>query len=110
MTWDEIDMYGLSYCGLGYERMYDMDLFILYKLLKAEMDREAHTYDTDMLKLSWQTAFLMNATGNYKRDVKPENLYVPYEERQKLQLDEESKQSSIQAKRDELLKTFNIKE
>lgn len=103
-------MYGLSYCGLDYDYMYDLDLFVLYKLLKAEMDREVHEYDLGMLKLSWQTALLMNATGNYKREVKPESLYTSFEDRQKEQLEEENKQTSIQTKRDELLKTFNIKE
>ena len=103
-------MYGLSYAQLGFERMYEMDLFILYKIIKAERDKEVHVYDMDMQKLSWQTACLMNATGNYKRSVKPENLYTTLEDRMIEQLSEEAKQKNIQDKRDEILKTFNIKE
>lgn len=103
-------MYGLSYAKLDYDYMYELDLSILYLIVMAEMDKEVHQYDIEMMKLSWQTAFLMNATGNYKRAIKPENLYVTLAERNQIQVTEEDKQADIKAKREELLKTFNIKE
>ena len=102
-------MYGLSYCKLDVDYMYDLDLLVLSKLIKAEMDKEVHQYDLEMRRIAWQTAYLMNSTGNYKRPVKPDKLYTPMEERNQIQLDEITKQENIQAKREELLKTFDIK-
>lgn len=107
MTWAEIYMYGLSYCRLELDFLLEIDINILSVMLRAEMDKEVHKYDLEMRKLAWQTAYLMNATGNFKTPVKPEKLYVSI-----LELDKKKKpdkQSDIQTKRDELLKIFNIK-
>jgi hypothetical protein len=36
--------------------------------------------DFQMQKTAWQTAILMNSSGNYKKKIKPEDLYKsPYE-------------------------------
>lgn len=100
-------MYGLAYCKLDYYYMMDMDLVILGRLLHAEIEKEAHQYDLEMQKISWQTACLMNATGNFKTPVKPEKLYVPLDKQKKK--DKPERIEDIQAKREELLKTFGIK-
>ncbi|MCW6094546.1 hypothetical protein LAV60_15350 [Clostridium sporogenes] len=100
-------MYGLAYCKLDYYYMMDMDLVILGRLLRSEIDKEVHQYDLEMQKISWQTACLMNATGNYKTPVKPEKLYIPLDKQKKKNKPE--KMEDVQAKREELLKTFGIK-
>lgn len=104
-------MYGLAYCKLDYEYMYELDINILSKLLKAEIDKELHDYDVSMRKLAWQTSYLMNATGNYKNPVKPEKLYTSiFDKTKKAENKKPLPNSDIQKKRDELLKTFGIKE
>lgn len=97
-------MYGLAYCKLDFDYMYDMDLDILSIMLKAEVDKEAHIYDLDMMKTAWQTAYLMNSTGNYKRPVKPEKLY----ESNIGKKEQVKPKDDLQAKRADLLKTFGL--
>lgn len=48
-------------------------------MVLAHMRVEEESFDKDMLLLSWQTALLMNSTGNYKKKIKPDDLYVPLE-------------------------------
>lgn len=96
-------MYGLAYCKLDYEIMMDMDLTVLGIIFKAEMDRQLYDYDLEMQKLAWQTAYLMNASGNYKSAVKPEKLY-------KSIIKKSSNETiNVEAKKEELLKAFSIK-
>lgn len=97
-------MYGLAYCKLDYEYMMDLDIDILAILLKAEIDKELHEYDLEMQRTAWQTSYLMNSTGNYKTPVKPDKLYVSIREQNKKTVMTEN----VEAKREELLKTFGI--
>lgn len=99
-------MYGLAYCKLDYDYMMELDLLILSRLLKAEIDREFHQYDLEMRKTAWQTAYLMNATGNFKTPVKPDKLYTSIEDQKKK--DKPARTEDVQAKKEELLKTFGI--
>lgn len=46
-------------------------------MILAHKEAEEEMFDKEMIKLSWQTALLMNSTGNYKKKIKPEDLYVP---------------------------------
>lgn len=101
-------MYGLAYCRLDYDYMMEVDLDTLSRLLKAEIDRELHQYDIDMKKLAWQTAYLMNATGNYKKPVKPEKLYQSILEQPKDTEEKEEKKKSIEAEREYLKKAFGL--
>lgn len=104
-------MYGLAFCRLDVDYMYELDLNILSMLLKAEIDKEVHEYDLEMRRLAWQTALLMNATGNFKTPVKPEKLYVSIIEQEKKQQKKKPEPTEdIQAKKEELLKTFGIKQ
>ncbi|GAB6153738.1 hypothetical protein JCM17380_24880 [Desulfosporosinus burensis] len=99
-------MYGLAYCKLDYEYMLDLDLDILSVMIKAEIDKETHLYDLEMMKTAWQTAYIMNSTGNYKRPVKPEKLYdTMYAQKKK-----PVKHDDVRAKRDDLLRTFGLKD
>lgn len=94
-------MYGLSYCRLDLDYLLETDLYIIDMLIKAEIDRELRRFDTDMCVKAWQTANLMNATGNYKKAVKPADLYES-------QFKPEAKPVDVQKQKEELLKSFNI--
>lgn len=48
-------------------------------MVLAHIRVEEESFDKDMMLLSWQTALLMNSTGNYKKKIKPDDLYVPLE-------------------------------
>jgi hypothetical protein len=87
--------------------MLNMDLYVLSVLIKAEIDRETHETDLHMQKLAWQTAMLMNATGNYKNQIKPNKLYEPLSEVNKSEKKNKPLQDvDIHTKREELLNSF----
>jgi hypothetical protein len=98
-------MYGLAYCRLDFDYMMDIDLSVISRLIKAEIDKEAHERDIDMRMLSWQTAYLMNATGHFKHPIKPERLYKPVEsEKHSRKLNK----GSVDKEREKLKKRFNL--
>lgn len=102
-------MYGLSYCRLPYDTLMEMDLDTLGILFGAEIAKEERVMDNQMQMLAWQTAQLMNATGNYKSPVKPEKLYTsPFKD--KSVNNGKSSVTDIEKKREELKKTFGITE
>jgi hypothetical protein len=98
-------MYGLAYAKIPYDSLMEMDLTALVVVLKAEIDKEYKEFDTKMRQLSWQTALIMNASGNLKRPVKPDKLYNPKETDKKAK--KENKRN-IEMDRDELKKTFGL--
>lgn len=69
--------------GLKPSELYVLDLVILCDMILAYMRVEEEIFDKEMIQLSWQTAILMNSTGNYKKKIKPEDLYVPLDEQKK---------------------------
>lgn len=48
-------------------------------------------FDTKMQMVAWQTALLMNSTGNYKKKIKPVDLYTPLEEKKEQEQKHEEK-------------------
>lgn len=46
---------------------------MILSFIKAEEE----SFDLKMQMLSWQTALLMNSTGNFKKKIKPDDLYIP---------------------------------
>lgn len=46
---------------------------MILSFIKAEEEY----FDLKMQMLSWQTALLMNSTGNFKKKIKPDDLYRP---------------------------------
>jgi hypothetical protein len=64
-------------------------------------------YDIEMQRTSWFTALLMNASGNFKKRIKPEKLYEPLEKRKKKKKKNFQK-SYVENQRAELKKKFNI--
>ena len=53
---------------------------VLIDMLKAFSKKEEQEFDLKMQVVAWQTAMLMNSTGNYKKKIKPEDLYTPISE------------------------------
>lgn len=79
-------------------------------MVLAHTRAEEEAFDMQMIMLSWQTALLMNSTGNYKKKIKPEDLYIPLEkqrEQEKVRakgIDPEEKKKL----QDELMATFGL--
>lgn len=46
-------------------------------MVVAHMRKEKEIFDLNMEMLAWQTALLMNSTGNYKKKISPSDLYNP---------------------------------
>lgn len=66
--------------GLKPWEVCELDIWVIEDLLQAQQYKEDDDFDKQMIQLSWQTALLMNSTGNYKKKIKPEDLYTPLEE------------------------------
>ena len=85
-----------------------MDLVHLGEIILAYMQVEEEQIDIKMQMLAWQTALLMNSTGNYRKKVKPEDLYKSIAEIEK---EEKQKSMTVEDKKkleEELLTLFNI--
>ena len=54
-----------------------MDLEQLGEWIFAVARAEQEEVDNQMQMLAWQTALLMNSTGNFKKEIKPSDLYTP---------------------------------
>ena len=95
-------------CGFRPAEAYSMDLIQLGDIILAFMQVEEEKIDVEMQMLAWQTALLMNSTGNYKKKIKPEDLYKSIAEIEK---EEEQKEMTLEDKQklqEELLTLFNI--
>lgn len=55
--------------------LYELDLFILGEMIEAHAEVENEEFETKMQMIAWQTALLMNSSGNYKKKIKPQDLY-----------------------------------
>lgn len=76
-------------------------------MLEAEIRIEEEKLDFEMQVVAWQTALLMNSTGNYKKQIKPTDLYKSVgADRNKKVLSEEEIRLEKERKREELLKAF----
>ena len=86
---------------------YSVDLRIIGDIITAKLRYHEEQLDEQMSMLAWQTSYLMTATGNYKKGVKPKDLYVSIADRkaeaEKLLREPED----IEALRKELLNTFS---
>lgn len=68
---------------------------------------EEESFNIKMQMLAWQTSLLMNSTGNYKKKIKPTDLFSP-EERETVEenISEDDKKKLKRQKQEELLKAF----
>ena len=79
-------------------------------MVLAHTRAEEEAFDLQMVMLSWQTSLLLNGTGNFKKKIKPTDLYTP--------LEQQKEQEKIKAKgidpeekkklQDELMATFGL--
>jgi hypothetical protein len=79
----------------------------LVDMYEAHVDSVNEEFDTEMQRTSWFTSLLMNATGNFKKRIKPDKLYTPLE-KQKTKGNEQYHRDYVEQQRDELKKKFNI--
>lgn len=82
-----------------------MDLAVLGDWIKAHYRAEQEAFDEKMQMVAWQTALLMNSTGNFKKKIKPTDLYTPMAEIDRGQR-AEYKPEDKKALQDELLSAF----
>ena len=85
---------------------YSMDMRVLGDMIKAQIRVKEEQMDEYLSVIAWQTAYLMTATGNYKKGIKPKDLYVPMSER-RAEIEKKSEPVDIDALRKELLDTFS---
>lgn len=92
--------------GLKPWELYDLDLSILGEMILANMKVEEESFDTKMQMVAWQTALLMNSSGNFKKKIKPEDLYTPLAEAKKKEKQQEFNPEEKKRLQDELLSAF----
>lgn len=77
-------------------------------MILAQIKVEEENLDEQMQLMAWQTALLMNSTGNYKKKIKPKDLYTPMAEINEQEEKQNNLSGSDAKKRlqEELLSTF----
>lgn len=77
-------------------------------MLEAHVEEEKRQDDVLSQRLAWQTAHLMNASGNFKKRISATDLYKPLamQEEQKVSQPVVKKFESKEAKKDYLDKLF----
>lgn len=87
-----------------------MDLSVLVDMIVAHSKCEEEEFDVQMNMLAWQTALLMNSTGNFKKKIKPKDLYIPLAEQKEQEKhkkqNEEFNPEERQKLQEELLQSF----
>ena len=84
---------------------YKIDLKILGEIITAKIRYHEEQLDEQMCMLAWQTSLLMTATGNYKKAIKPTDLYTSIADREGAKNKEPKK--DIETLRKELIETFS---
>lgn len=90
------------------DELYKIELNCLGEMIISHTRKEEEDFDLKMQLLAWQTALLMNSTGNYKKKIKPTDLYSPDESTAKEQ-ENISGEDMLEIKKklqEELLSTF----
>lgn len=78
-------------------------------MILSNMRKEKEDFELNMEMLAWQTALLMNATGNFKRKIKPSDLYKSDYVDEANELEKANGEDSAEVKKklqEELLSTF----
>lgn len=75
-------------------------------MYEAHVDQHNELFDIEMQRTSWFTSLLMNASGNMKRQIKPDKLYVPID-KQKPKSAKEQK-AYVESQREQLKNKFNL--
>lgn len=90
--------------------LYELDLFCLDEMIASKIRKENEDFDINMQMLAWQTALLMNSTGNYKKRIKPSDLYSPSNDEEAEKQEKFSKEDIAEVKKklqEDLLSTFS---
>lgn len=74
---------------------------------EARIEANNEEFDTEMQRTSWFTSLLMNSSGNYKKQIKPEKLYTPLS-KQETEQNVVHKKEYVDNQRDELARKFNL--
>lgn len=59
---------------LGPSEFWSITDLELYEMVEAVLEEEKRQQEAEYWRTAWQTALLMNASGNYKRRITPERL------------------------------------
>lgn len=97
---------GYGYLKLSPDALWSLSSREFVDMYEAYITRENEEFDAEMQRTSWFTSLLMNATGNYKKEIKPDKLYKPME-KQKTQTKEYQK-DYVEKQREALMQKFNI--
>jgi hypothetical protein len=103
----QVKKIGYGALGLKPDVLWSLTYCELADMYEAHVDDSNDKFDTEMQRTSWFTSMLMNSTGNYKKQVKPEKLYVPLGNRASKKVEEVK--SYIDTQRELLKKKFKIK-
>ena len=88
--------------------LYDYDLVVLGDWLAILVEHDFIEHDNKMKIIAWQTAYLMNATGNFKKNLLPSDIYSSPLDVSEQPQDLDTEEAQIQRKQLEtdLLATF----
>lgn len=82
------------------DEFWSLTPFEIMDMIEAVVFEEQRQDDMLNQRVAWQTAHIMNSSGNYKKTIKPEDLYVPLDSRIKKEKPQEQK----------IIKRFDSKE
>ncbi|PFW43802.1 hypothetical protein [Priestia megaterium] len=75
MTWDNLKFYGYGLLSLSPKALFELTLVELFDMVKAYYKQRERVMDEKMMILAWQTSHIMNSSGNYKKAIKPSDIY-----------------------------------
>lgn len=76
-------------------------------MILAQIKADEENLDEKMQIVAWQTALFMNSTGNYKKKIKPTDLYTPMAEVKEQEVETEVTGAEAKKKlQEELLSAF----
>ncbi|PEJ48426.1 phage tail assembly chaperone [Bacillus wiedmannii] len=72
--WDTLKRWAFGTLKLKPDEFWKLTLSELLDMMRYHNEEESRKTEKEEFMLAWQTALLMNATGNYKRAITPEKL------------------------------------
>lgn len=97
---------GYAYLGLKPSELWELSTREFVDMYDAHITATNEDVDNEMQRTSWFTALLMNATGNFKKQIQPNKLYVPLDDRKPMT--EEDQRKYVETQQEELKRKFNI--
>ena len=87
--------------------VWDLSAREVVDMYEAHVQIINEDFDQEMQRTAWFTSLIMNSSGNYKKPVKPEKLYIPVEKQNQTDNKAVNKQY-VDQQREELKRKFNI--